>query len=238
MPEGGWLTILTGEVQLSEVDLAGEADVAPGIYGTLSVTDTGFGMSPEVIARIFEPFYTTKPLGQGTGLGLSQVYGFVRQSGGLIRIESAPGQGTTVRLYLPCHTAGEHAQGEDVTTSPVVLLIEDESRLREGMVEWLQDAGYRVLEASDGAAALRLLHGGGRVNILVTDLGLPGGMNGRQVAEAARLARPGLPVLFITGYASAALRTGLPEGTAMIDKPFALDELAARVRSMLETAMQ
>ncbi|MBV9749742.1 MAG: PAS domain S-box protein [Acetobacteraceae bacterium] len=233
MPDGGWLTISTGEAQLSAADLAAEEGLAPGAYAMIAVTDTGVGMAPDVMARAFEPFFTTKPLGQGTGLGLSQIYGFVRQSGGVARIESAPGQGTTVRLFLPRHepTLAEDTQ-DGATTTDVVLLVEDEESLRQVAAEWLREAGHRVLEAPDGAAARRLLHGAGRVDLLVTDVGLPGGTNGRQVAEAARAHRPGLPVLFMTGYAG----MELPPGMEVIRKPFTLDELADRVWGLLEMA--
>ncbi len=233
MPDGGWLTIATVETQLSAADLTDEEGLAPGAYAVISVTDTGAGMDPEVKARVFEPFFTTKPLGQGTGLGLSQLYGFVRQSGGLARIESAPGQGTTVRLYLPRH---EPAPAEDAQdggeATDVVLLVEDETMLRQAAAEWLREAGYRVLVAPDGAAVMRLLHGAGRVDALVTDVGLPGGMNGRQLADAAHARRPGLPVLFVTGYAG----TALPPGAEVIRKLFTLDELAERVWGILGSA--
>ncbi|MBE7159497.1 MAG: response regulator, partial [Rhodospirillales bacterium] len=237
MPGGGWLSILTEETQLSAADLAGEADLVPGAYAAVSVTDTGTGIAPEIIARVFDPFYTTKPTGKGTGLGLSQVYGFVRQSGGFVRLESASGQGTTIRLFLPRHVASDTAQADE-TAHDVVLLIEDQAGLRATVAEWLRDAGYSVLEAADSASALRLLQGGGRVDILVADIGLPGGLNGRQLGDEARAQRPGLPVLFTTGYANPALRTALPNNMAVIDKPFALDELTARVRTMLEAIRQ
>ena len=237
MPDGGWLTISTGDVPLSAADLAGEEGMAPGAFAALAVTDTGSGMDEATKARVFEPFFTTKPRGQGTGLGLSQVYGFVRQSGGLVRLDSAPGEGTTVRLFLPRYEPAEAGAGDsEAVASPVVLLVEDEEGLRAMAAEWLREAGHRVLEAPDGAAALRLLHGGVRVDLLATDVGLPGGMNGRQVADAARERRPELPVLFMTGYAGAALGAALPAGMAVIDKPFALEDLAERVGTMLEAA--
>ncbi len=232
MPEGGWLTISTGEAQLSAADLAGEDGTAPGAFVTVAVTDTGAGMTPEVAARAFEPFFTTKPLGQGTGLGLSQIYGFVRQSGGVVRLESAPGRGTTVRIFLPRHQpAPADDAGEGDEAGDVVLLVEDEDNLRQTVAEWLRDLRYRVLEAPDGAAALRLLDGGERVDVLVADMGLPGGLDGRQVAEAARERRPGLPVLFMTGYAETA-----KPGAETIGKPFSLDVLAERIGAVLETA--
>ena len=206
------------------------------------MADTGAGMTPDVMARAFEPFYTTKPIGQGTGLGLSQLYGFVRQSGGALRLDSTPGRGTTVCLWLPRH-AGAPASQEAAGAGPeaagagqAVLLVEDEAAVRVPAAERLRELGYAVLEAGDGPAALDLLHRGRRVDMLVTDVGLPRGLNGRQVADAARERRPGLPVLFITGYAGGALEGRLAPGMEVIGKPFALDALAAKVRVMLDKA--
>jgi CheY-like chemotaxis protein len=199
------------------------------------VADTGTGMLPEVLERVFDPFFTTKPLGQGTGLGLSQVYGFVRQSGGLVRIESAPGRGTTVRLLLPLH---EHMEASEEPAampplraglSKTVLLVDDEDAVRRPAADRLRGLGYAVLEARDGPEALRVLTAA-RPDLLVTDVRLPHGMNGRQVAEAVRERMPGLPVLFITGYAG----TPLPPGIEVIGKPFELDILARRVQAILE----
>ena len=233
-PDGGWLTISTGEVHLSAAELADEDGTPPGAFATIAVTDTGAGMAPEVVARAFEPFFTTKPLGQGTGLGLSQIYGFVRQSGGVVRLESAPGRGTTVRIFLPRHEgAPAGGAGAGDAAGDVVLLVEDEDGLRQSEAEWLRELGYRVLEAPDGAAALRLLDGGGRVDVLVADVGLPGGLDGRQVAEAARGSRPSLPVLFVTGSAQAG-GTGL--GAETIGKPFPLEVLAERIGAALDAA--
>ncbi len=240
MPEGGRLTITTEDVSLAEADVADQDGVKPGDYVEIAVGDTGTGMDEPTKARVFEPFFTTKPLGHGTGLGLSQLYGFVRQSGGVVRLDSAPGQGTTARLYLPRF---EPAQGQEKGpahgTYPVagggeaVLLIEDEQEVRETAGERLRELGYQVVEAADGPAALRLLRSGAQVDLLVTDVGLPGGLNGRQVADAAREQRPGLPVLFITGYAGSVLEGQLAPNMAVIAKPFALDALAARVRGMI-----
>jgi CheY-like chemotaxis protein len=194
--------------------------------------------------RAFEPFFTTKPLGQGTGLGLSQVYGFVRQSGGIVRLESTLGQGTTVRLYLPRHArvAGSDAVPAANTkldaeaASAVVLLVEDEALVRSTVAATLRDLGYQVLEAGNGPMALQALEVGGQtpVDLLVTDVGLPGGLNGRQVADAARATKPDLPVLFITGYAGAILEGQLAPGMVMIGKPFTLEAVAAKVKSMIE----
>ncbi|MDB5243824.1 MAG: hypothetical protein JWP57_4450, partial [Spirosoma sp.] len=236
MPDGGRLTIAMEDLRLSAADIPDDT-AEPGLYVALSVADTGTGMPPEVLERVFEPFFTTKPLGQGTGLGLSQVWSFVRQSGGLVQVESAPGQGTMVRLLLPVH---EHAdatgQPEAVSRTPdvggevgTVLLVDDEDAARQPATDRLRELGYTVLEARDGPEAMRIL-GTTRPNLLVTDVGLPNGMNGRQLAEAAREEVPGLPVLFISGYAG----TSLPPGIDMIDKPFELDILVRRVRMVLE----
>jgi PAS domain S-box-containing protein len=237
MPNGGRLTIGTEDVRLSVTDVVGSEGAAPGDYVAIWVADTGKGMPPSVVERVFEPFYTTKPLGHGTGLGLSQVYGFVRQSDGLIRIESVLGKGTTVRICLPQHEqvcleegpGAAPAPPDDAEAGQAVLLVDDENVAREAVAERLRELGYLVSEAVDGPSALHLLDNGARVDMLVTDVGLPNGMNGRQVAEAVRERRPGLPVLFITGYAG----TELPPGSEVIDKPFDLDTLAWRVQSAL-----
>jgi len=238
MPEGGRLTINTEEVHLSASDITAQDEGGLGDYLVILVADTGQGIPPNVLARVFEPFFTTKPLGQGTGLGLSQVYGFVQQSGGFVRVDSTLGQGTTVRLYLPRHqghiaeaatsrqTSSLSEQGD---TGQVVLLVDDEDAARAPAAERLRELGYRVLEAADGPAALRLLQSSEPPSLLITDVGLPNGMNGRQVAEAVRERVPGIPVLFITGYA----RTALPPGVEVIGKPFELDTLAQRVQSAL-----
>ncbi len=244
MAEGGRLSITTTHVHLAGADVAGQDGAEPGDFVEIAVADTGTGMDEATRARAFEPFFTTKPLGQGTGLGLSQLYGFVRQSDGVVRLDSAPGQGTTVRLCLPRHErAHEHepplapeAKPQEAGQGETVLLVEDEASVRAIVAERLRDLGYVVLEAEDGPAALRLLRPGARVDLLVSDVGLPGGMNGRQVADGARELRPGLPALFITGYAGAALEGRLAPGMEVIGKPFALDALAARVRAMLDAA--
>ena len=236
MPEGGRLVVGMEDTRLSAADVAGQEGPPPGEYTVVSVSDTGQGMPPEVLERAFEPFFTTKPQGQGTGLGLSQIWGFARQSGGAVRIESAPGRGTTVRLLLPLR-AGAAAAGEGATNPPppatgvsgTVLLVDDEDVVRGPAAERLRELGHAVAEARDGPEALRIL-ASSRPDLLVTDVGLPNGMNGRQVAEAARERVPGLPVLFITGYAA----TPLPPGMEVIGKPFELDALARRVQTILE----
>jgi PAS domain S-box-containing protein len=242
MPDGGRLTIETANKWLDE-RAAAQRELPPGQYISLCVTDTGTGMSPDVIARAFDPFFTTKPIGRGTGLGLSMVYGFVRQSGGQVRIYSELGQGTTMCLYFPRH-AGEPGQEEDIQTrassirgdGEAVLVIEDEDTIRELILEVLLEAGYQVIVARDGPEGMRSLQSKIPVDLLVTDVGLPGGMNGRQVADAARLARPGLKVLFITGYAeNAAVGNGhLDVGMEIITKPFEVAALTKKIRDMLD----
>ncbi len=241
MPDGGRLTV---ETQNRRIDAgAGPDDPPPGEYVSLAVSDTGFGMTPEVVAKAFDPFFTTKPLGEGTGLGLSMIYGFARQSGGQARIHSMPGRGTTVRLSLPRHL-GE-SEAADAVAEPgtlpraapgaTVVVVDDEATVRMLVAEVLGELGYRTLEAGDGAAGLRLLDGAGRVDLLITDVGLPGGLNGRQVADAARRLRPGLKVLFITGYAEAAVvgHGHLDAGMHILTKPFTLDALGARVKELV-----
>ena len=241
MPDGGKLTVETANCHLDSGFAAEFRDVIPGPYMCLCVTDTGVGMSPAVRARAFDPFFTTKPLGQGTGLGLSMVYGFARQSEGYVHIYSEPGQGTTVKLYLPRYrgvvedTLAASSQAElQRAQGETVLVIEDEVAVRELVIDVLKDLGYHALEAGDGPSGLKILKSLDRVDLLVTDVGLPG-MNGRQVAEAAREHRPDLKILFITGYAeNAAMANGfLAPGMEMVTKPFAVDALAARIREMI-----
>ena len=241
MPGGGKITIETANKWL-DARTSRELDVPAGQYLSVSVTDTGSGMTPEVIEHAFEPFYTTKPLGQGTGLGLSMIYGFARQSGGQVRIYSEIGQGTTVRIYLPrshgdtqdFHVVEDPAQSGS-GTGETVLVIDDETTIRHLIDEVLEDLGYTVIGAGDGAAGLKIVQSGVRIDLLITDVGLPNGMNGRQLADAARAIRPGLKVLFITGYAeNAAVGNGhLEHGMELLTKPFALDELARKVRDTL-----
>ena len=242
MPGGGTLTIGTEHVELDGDDVAGQDGVKPGGYVELYVADTGSGMDKVTQARAFEPFFTTKPLGQGTGLGLSQLYGLVRQLDGAVRLDSAPGEGTTIRLYLPRHASAKTSpdtvrvaqEQPGPNLGEAVLLVEDEAAVRAMAAEQLRELGYHVTEAGDGNAALKLLRSGLRVDALVTDVGLPGGLNGRQLAEAAREGRPGLPVLFITGYAGTLFDGEMAPGMGVIVKPFTLDALANRVRAMLE----
>ncbi len=241
-PGGGRLTIGTANRRL-DGRAAQERDLLPGQYVSLCVGDTGTGMTPEVIAKAFDPFFTTKPLGQGTGLGLSMIYGFARQSGGQARIDSEPGRGTTVCLYLPRHL-GEVEAGEAPAVpaelaragrDETVLVVDDEPTVRMLVTEVLEDLGYAAIEAADGASGLRVLQSDVRVDLLVTDVGLPGGMNGRQVADAARVARPELKVLFITGYAETAILGSehLEPGMHVMTKPFAMEAFAGRIRELI-----
>ena len=193
MPNGGRITIETANKWLDD-RAARERDVPPGQYISICVTDTGTGMAPDVAARAFDPFFTTKPLGQGTGLGLSMIHGFVRQSGGQVRIYSEPGHGTTMCIYLPRSDADAEdsagdapARARDGAPGETVLVIDDEPTVRMLIVEVLEEAGYRALEAADGPAGMKILHSDTRIDLLITDVGLPGGMNGRQVADAARV---------------------------------------------------
>ena len=239
---GGRLTIETANRWLDERG-ARERDLQPGQYVSLCVSDTGTGVSPDVIAKAFDPFFTTKPLGQGTGLGLSMIYGFERQSGGKTRIHSEVGQGTTVCFYLPRHfgemeTAEATAGLSDAPRSVVsetVLVVDDEPTIRMLVTEVLKDLGYTTIEAADGPSGLRVLQSDVRIDLLVSDVGLPGGLNGRQMADAARVSRPGLKVLFITGYAeNAVVGNGyLDHGMQVMTKPFAMEALASRIREMI-----
>jgi CheY-like chemotaxis protein len=243
MPDGGRLTIETANRWFDARTARGH-DLQPGQYVSLCVTDTGVGMTPEVVARAFDPFFTTKPLGQGTGLGLSMIHGFARQSGGQARIYSEPGKGTMVCLYLPRHAGEEAAEGEEPSPLPApraehgetVLVVDDEPTVRMLVSEVLGELGYAAIEAGDGAAGLQLLRSGRRIDLLVTDVGLPGGMNGRQLADAARELRPGLKVLFITGYAeNAAIGHGhLAPGMQVMTKPFSVEAIATRIRAIIE----
>jgi PAS domain S-box-containing protein len=243
MPEGGRITIQTSNKQL-EGQMAREHGLPPGQFLSLCVTDTGSGMSPDVVARAFDPFFTTKPIGQGTGLGLSMIYGFVRQSEGQVRIWSEPGMGTTICLYLPRHM-GREVEAEsldELGRAPraehheTVLVVDDEPSIRMLIVDLLlEELGYTALAAENGASGLEVLRSARRVDLLVTDVGLPGGMNGRQLADAGRAIRPELRVLFITGYAEGSVLSHEDLGTGMqvLTKPFAMDALARRIKAMV-----
>ncbi len=243
MPNGGRLTIETGNRWI-DARTARAADLEPGQYVSICVSDTGTGMAPEVAARAFEPFFTTKPLGEGTGLGLSMIYGFVRQSGGQVRIYSEAGEGAMICLYLPRHFGEvddadlipEVEQAPRAQAGETVMVVDDEPTVRMLVAEILHELGYQCIEASDGASGLKLLQSGARIDLLVTDVGLPGGMNGRQMADAARIDRPDLKVLFITGYAeNAVVGNGhLDPGMHVMTKPFAMEALGSRIRELIE----
>jgi PAS domain S-box-containing protein len=243
MPNGGTLTIETSNCDLDEQSPVWSWDMRPGAYVCISVTDTGIGMSPETIEKAFEPFFTTKPIGQGTGLGLSMIYGFVRQSEGYTKISSQLGRGTSLKLFLPRYT-GAFVVDEQRDAGPgalltadggAVLIIEDEPVVRGLIVEVVADLGFAALEASDGPAGLEVLKSRQRIDLLISDVGLPG-LNGRQVADAARLLRPGLKVIFMTGYAETAVSAQgfLEPGMALIAKPFAMADLTAKIRATMQ----
>ncbi len=240
MPEGGRLTIETENTHLDAHYTEAIGDLAPGDYVAIGVSDTGTGMSKAVIEKAFDPFFTTKPIGQGTGLGLSMIYGFARQSGGHVRIYSEEGKGTTVKLYLPrfhgTAAASVPTADRDLPRADgeCVLVVEDDVAVRMLIVDILGSLGYGVMEAGDAHAAIPILESGRRIDLLVSDVGLPG-MDGRQLAEVARRHRPDLRILFVTGYAEKAAVRGafLGPGMEMITKPFALDMLAERIREMV-----
>ncbi|NWL19155.1 histidine kinase [Pseudomonas umsongensis] len=244
MPDGGRITLRTTN-QWVDGEEASAQDIPEGQYLYLSVSDTGTGIPPEVMPHVFEPFFTTKPIGQGTGLGLSMIYGFAQQSGGQVRIDSKVGEGTTVSIYLPRHNGvspqDEHTPGKAAVAvefhGETVLLVDDEPTVRMLMADVLGELGYTVIEASDSAAGLKVLRSDVHIDVLVTDVGLPGGMNGRQMAEAGLKLRPNLKTLFITGYAeNAVIGDGqLQTGMHVLTKPFAVDTLGSRVRELLGT---
>ena len=243
MPDGGTITIETANRWLDD-RTARDHNLTAGQYVTICVSDTGTGIDKAMLDRVFDPFFTTKPIGQGTGLGLSMVYGFARQSNGHVRIYSEVGQGTMVCIYLPRHR-GEEEQDiilpgdmpATVDAGETVLIIDDEPSVRMLVSDALTDLGFRCLEAGDGPAGLRLLESEARIDLLVTDVGLPGGLNGRQVAEAARGLRADLRILFITGYAeNAVLNHGhIEPGMEVLTKPFAVEELRRRVAALLQS---
>ncbi len=242
MPDGGHLQVVTFNQTLDPVFTETEGHLAPGDYVVLQVRDSGCGMPESVISRAFDPFFTTKPIGQGTGLGLSMIYGFSKQSHGHVSIDSTPGQGTSVNLYLPRYQGSAAAQDDAVhllqaahaEDGETVLIVEDDPAVRVLVCEVLSELGYAFVEAASADSAMPILDSGQRIDLLISDVGLPG-MNGRQLAEIGRQLRPGLKVLFITGYAEhAAVRGGfLDPGMQMITKPFTFDLLTARVREMI-----
>jgi signal transduction histidine kinase len=240
MPDGGVLEIETRNLVLDEEAVAG---CVPGPYVRLSVTDNGHGMPPEVRDRVFEPFFTTKEVGKGTGLGLSMVYGFVRQSDGHVTIESAPGAGTTVALYLPRATQMPDAEVETIQAEPIlggseqILVVEDNEDLLQITSERLATFGYRVLCARNGAEAIRILESGQKIELLFSDVVMPSGMNGVELAREARRLNKGIKILLTSGYAGDVMeRYRAVNEFPMIDKPFRLGDLARRLRSILHEA--
>lgn len=246
MPDGGKITVAIANEWLDESLLpSGNASKEAGEpYIVLRVSDTGPGMSPQIVARVFEPFFTTKPIGQGTGLGLSMVYGFVQQSGGQVRIESKIGAGTTIGIYLPRYDGEEVHTDTTVSASnqpasargATVLVVDDEPTVRMLIMDVVDDLGLSAIEAGDSFSGLRLLQSDVPIDLLITDVGLPGGMNGRQLADAARQFRAKLPVLFVTGYAetSALRKDGLESGMTVMTKPFSIDLIKTHIQSLLD----
>jgi signal transduction histidine kinase len=242
MPDGGKLTLEAANVFFDEA-YAAKADVSPGQYVGIFVSDTGTGMTPDVVSKAFDPFFTTKEIGQGTGLGLSQVYGFMKQSGGHAKIYSEVGAGTTVKLYLPRHYATDSAmEGQNAAVSiprasgETILLVDDDPDVRSFAAEVLRELGYRVIDAADGTSGLRLLDAHREITLLFTDVGLPGGMNGRQFADEAQRRRAGLKVLFTSGYARNAIvhHGRLDPGVELLVKPFTYAALAVGIRRVLD----
>jgi CheY-like chemotaxis protein len=245
MPNGGKVTIETANSYLDEPYINSIAEpLDAGQYILIAVTDTGVGMDKTTLERAFEPFFTTKEVGKGTGLGLSQVYGFVRQSSGHVKIYSEPGEGTSVKISLPRHVGAEDAtENADLARSTTraigtetILVVEDDEELRSYAVETLAELGYAVLAAANGAAALEILDDGSDVDLLFTDVIMPGPLNGRQLADEAVRRRPGLKVLFTTGYTRNAIvhHGRLDPGVQMISKPFSFNELGAKIRALLD----
>jgi len=242
MPDGGKLTIEAANAYLDE-RYAATAEIPAGQYVGIFVSDTGVGMTPEIVAQAFDPFFTTKEPGRGTGLGLSQVYGFIKQSGGHVKIYSEVGSGTTVKLYLPRHSSPDDVVETKAAAPAIpqakgetVLVVEDDGDVRSSTVEMLGELGYQVVEAPDGDTGLRMLESRREISLLFTDVGLPGGMNGRQLADEARRRRAGLKVLFTSGYARNAIvhHGRLDPGVELLSKPFTFATLAARVRRLLD----
>ena len=243
MPDDGCITIETANTWVDDRGAA-ERDMPPGQFVVICVSDTGTGMPEEVRARAFDPFFTTKPVGKGTGLGLSMIYGFAKQSGGQARIYSEVGQGTTVKIYLPRHVGSvEEDRSGDVErplrrsdSGETVLVVDDEPTVRMLIGDTLAELGYRGIEAADAASALKVLESDVQIDLLITDIGLPGGMNGKDLADSARKSRPDLKILFITGYAeNAAITNGhLQPGMHVLSKPFPLEKLVSRIRAIID----
>ena len=247
MPEGGKLTVETANASLDEAYAAQNAGVQAGQYVLISVTDTGEGMTPEVIAKAFEPFFTTKDVGKGTGLGLSQVFGFIKQSSGHVKIYSEPGEGTTVKLYLPrllrrrrrCQAREPARRAEPIpmgSADTLVLVVEDEPRMLRLAAEAFRDLGYGVLQADSPTMALGIIAERPDISLLFTDVVMPG-MSGRQLAEEALRQRPGLKVIYTTGFSrNAVIHNGMPDrGVNLLSKPFSVAQLARKVHAVLKS---
>ena len=239
MPAGGTLTVATSAAEIDPAQAAEIGEAEPGHFVVVSVSDTGTGMSRDLLGKVFEPFFTTKPIGQGTGLGLSMVYGFARQNGGHVAIDSVEGEGTTVSIFLPAADRAASRQRDSRPVAPEghgqrVLVVEDDPSVRLLIHDVLEEVGYSAIEVSDGAAAVPILASDEAIDLMISDVGLPG-MNGRQLADTARGYRPDLPILFVTGYAEkAAIRSGfLGDNMAMITKPFSLDDLGQKIGEIL-----
>jgi two-component system NtrC family sensor kinase len=249
MPGGGRLTIETANVYLDEAYVGGFSEVAPGQYVMVSVTDAGTGIPPELLEKVFEPFFTTKPVGQGSGLGLAMVHGFVKQSGGHVRIYSEVGQGTTAKIYLPRLNAKDLASAGppvvEVAPPPApgasahetILLVEDNDAVREYAMTALGELGYAVLSAGDASEAMAIVERGTRFDLLFTDVVLPGGVNGRELATEILKLRPDVPVLFTTGYTrNAIIHHGrLDADVHLLGKPYAQQDLARKIRALLDS---
>jgi CheY-like chemotaxis protein len=245
MPDGGKLTIEVSETELDADYADAYTEVRPGRYVLITVIDTGTGMSKEIQERAFEPFFTTKPTGSGTGLGLSTVYGFVKQSGGHVSLYSEPGQGTTIRIYLPCADREQDGEAPAVAAAPTlphpkgetILVVEDEARVRRITAARLRELGYRVLEAESGPAALQVLRDRPEIDLLFTDMVMPGGLTGAQLAAEAHRTRPDLPVLFTSGYAEPdVLKQADAQSGNWLRKPYKAADLARKLRSILDQA--
>ena len=242
MPDGGRLLIETGMLRVEKGADVGVSELGPGLYVMVAVSDSGTGMPPEIIRDAFEPFFTTKEPGKGTGLGLSMVYGLMKQLGGTAKIYSEVDAGTTIKLFVPAvRTTGDSASATEDATSArgqgeTILVVEDDEMVRESVADQLTAMGYEVLTASDGPAALEILSGDGAIDLLFTDVIMPGGLNGSQLASLARTHRPGIRVLFTSGYTerAAVFTERLPEGAELLSKPYRNEELARRIRRVLD----
>ena len=239
MPEGGVLTVATRVAEIGPAEAAKVADAQAGRYVVVTVSDTGVGMAPDLLNKVLEPFFTTKPIGQGTGLGLPMVYGFARQNGGHLAIDSVAGEGSSVSIYLPAADVAGAGKPDAGLVAPQgegqrVLVVEDDPSVRLLIRDVLEEVGYTAIEASDGSSAVPILTSGMAIDLMISDVGLPG-MNGRQLAETARAHRPCLPILFVTGYAeNAAIRSDfLGTNMSMITKPFSLDDLGQKIDEIL-----